>query len=73
MDTRSQFHRIFSGHEWQQVKMEEKAMKKSTELIWFFVQAAILAAAYAATGFFPEGGEGHFEIITLDETSSCMV
>lgn len=48
-------------------------MKKSTELIKFFIKVAILAVAYAAAGFFSEGGEGSFEIVTLDETMDCMV
>ena len=54
-------------------KFEDKAMKKSTTLIRFFVRIAILAVAYAAAGFFSEGGEGTFEIVTLDETMDCMV
>jgi hypothetical protein len=47
-------------------------MKKSTELIKFFIKVAILAVAYSATGIFSEGEEVPFEIITLDETTSCM-
>jgi hypothetical protein len=53
--------------------IEDKAMKKSTTLIRFFVQVAILAVAYAAAGFFSEDWEGPFEIVTLDETMDCMV
>jgi hypothetical protein len=49
-----------------------KTMKKSTELIKFFIKVAILAVAYSATGIFSEGEEVPFEIITLDETTSCM-
>lgn len=59
-------------NDWQQVKFEEVAMKKSTELIKFFIKVAILAVAYSATGFFSEGEEASFEIVTLDEVTSCM-
>jgi hypothetical protein len=54
-------------------KFEDKAMKKSTTLIRFFVRIAILAVAYAAAGFSSVGGEGTFEIVTLDETMDYMV
>jgi hypothetical protein len=53
-------------------KMEDRAMKTSTTLIWFFVQVALLAVTYAATGISGEGEESHFEIVTLDETTSCI-
>jgi hypothetical protein len=56
----------------EQVKFEEVAMKKSTELIKFFIKIAILAVASSATGLFSEGQEVPFELITLDETASCM-
>jgi len=48
-------------------KKEDKAMKKSTELIKFFIKVAILAIAYSSSGVFSEGGEFPFEIVTLDE------
>lgn len=47
-------------------------MKKSTELIEFFIKVAILAAAYSATGTFPEGEEVPFETIILDEMAGCL-
>ena len=46
-------------------------MKKSTELIKFFIKIAILAVANSATGNFSEGKEVSFESITLDEITSC--
>ena len=49
---------------------EDKAMKKSTELIKFFIKVAILAVAYSSTDIFPEGEEFPFEILTLDEMTS---
>ena len=45
-------------------------MKKSNELIKFFIKVAILAAAYSAAGNFPEGEEIPFEAITLDEMTN---
>jgi len=47
-------------------------MKKSTELIEFFIKVAILAVAYSATGNFPEGEEIPFETINLDEMTGCL-
>ena len=47
-------------------------MKKSTELIKFFIKVAILAAADSATSNFSDGEEAPFRIITLDETANCM-
>ena len=48
-------------------------MKKSTELIKFFIKVAILAVAYSASGIFSEGETVPFTIVTLDEMTSCIV
>ena len=46
-------------------------MKKSDELIKFFIKVAILAVANSATDNFSEGGEVPFEIVTLDDLTNC--
>jgi hypothetical protein len=51
---------------------EDKAMKKSTELIEFFIKVAILAAAEYAIGIVSEGEEIPFETINLDEMTGCL-
>jgi len=47
-------------------------MKKSTELIKFFIKVAILAVADFATSNFSDGEEVSFGFITLDEPTNCM-
>jgi hypothetical protein len=42
-------------------------MKKSTELIKFFIKIAILAVAGSTTGIFSEDEGVSFDAITLDE------